>query len=82
MDPKWFGGPPPGWYPDPAGVKAWRWWDGHGSIAFVFAGVALALGVGFAVEGRNVVDLMADSHRRILYPEPSGPPDPVTPLGR
>ena len=23
------GGPPPGWYPDPAGVKAWRWWDGR-----------------------------------------------------
>jgi hypothetical protein len=23
------GGPPPGWYPDPAGVKAWRWWDGY-----------------------------------------------------
>lgn len=20
--------PPPGWYPDPAGEKAWRWWDG------------------------------------------------------
>ncbi len=21
-------GAPPGWYPDPAGMKAWRWWDG------------------------------------------------------
>jgi hypothetical protein len=21
--------PPPGWYPDPAGEKAWRWWDGN-----------------------------------------------------
>lgn len=20
--------PPPGWYPDPAGERAWRWWDG------------------------------------------------------
>ena len=24
----------PGWYPDPAGVKAWRWWDGHGWTEF------------------------------------------------
>jgi hypothetical protein len=22
-------GPPPGWYPDPWGAKAWRWWDGY-----------------------------------------------------
>jgi hypothetical protein len=22
------GPPPPGWYPDPSGEKAWRWWDG------------------------------------------------------
>ena len=29
MDPNWPGGPPPGWYPDPAGQKAWRWWDGY-----------------------------------------------------
>jgi hypothetical protein len=20
---------PPGWYPDPAGQRAWRWWDGY-----------------------------------------------------
>lgn len=29
MHPQWPGGPPPGWYPDPAGERAWRWWDGH-----------------------------------------------------
>ncbi len=28
MQPPGFGGPPPGWYPDPSGEKAWRWWDG------------------------------------------------------
>lgn len=30
MTPNGPGGPPPGWYPDPAGLKAWRWWDGYG----------------------------------------------------
>ena len=34
MNPDWPGGPPPGWYPDPAGVKAWRWWDGQGWTGF------------------------------------------------
>jgi hypothetical protein len=29
VNPQWPGGPPPGWYPDPAGEKAWRWWDGY-----------------------------------------------------
>ena len=29
MHPNWPGGPPPGWYPDPAGERAWRWWDGQ-----------------------------------------------------
>lgn len=29
MDPDWPGGPPPGWYPDPSGQQAWRWWDGY-----------------------------------------------------
>lgn len=29
MTPNWPGGPPPGWYPDPSGEKAWRWWDGY-----------------------------------------------------
>jgi hypothetical protein len=28
------GGPPPGWYPDPAGAKAWRWWDGYAWTEF------------------------------------------------
>ncbi len=28
MYPTGTGGPPPGWYPDPAGARAWRWWDG------------------------------------------------------
>jgi len=26
--PSGTGGPPPGWYPDPSGLKAWRWWSG------------------------------------------------------
>lgn len=29
MNPDAPGAPPPGWYPDPAGVRAWRWWDGY-----------------------------------------------------
>lgn len=29
MHPNGPGGPPPGWYPDPAGERAWRWWDGQ-----------------------------------------------------
>ncbi|HEY5097961.1 MAG TPA: DUF2510 domain-containing protein, partial [Acidimicrobiales bacterium] len=28
MHPTPQGGPPPGWYPDPSGERAWRWWDG------------------------------------------------------
>jgi membrane protease YdiL (CAAX protease family) len=27
--------PPPGWYPDPAGQPAVRWWDGHAWTAYV-----------------------------------------------
>ena len=27
--------PPPGWYPDPAGQSAVRWWDGHGWTSYV-----------------------------------------------
>jgi hypothetical protein len=34
VNPQWPGGPPPGWYPDPAGEKAWRWWDGHQWTAY------------------------------------------------
>ena len=34
MQPNTPGGPPPGWYPDPAGVKAWRWWDGYAWTEF------------------------------------------------
>ena len=25
----WYGPPPAGWHPDPAGANRWRWWDGH-----------------------------------------------------
>jgi hypothetical protein len=28
------GGAPPGWYPDPWGAAAWRWWDGSGWTAY------------------------------------------------
>jgi Domain of unknown function (DUF4328)/Protein of unknown function (DUF2510) len=34
VQPNTPGGPPPGWYPDPAGVKAWRWWDGYAWTEF------------------------------------------------
>ena len=34
VTPNWPGGPPPGWYPDPAGLKAWRWWDGYSWTQF------------------------------------------------
>ena len=34
MTPNRPGGPPPGWYPDPAGQRAWRWWDGYGWTGF------------------------------------------------
>jgi hypothetical protein len=26
---QWYGHPPAGWHPDPAGLNRWRWWDGH-----------------------------------------------------
>lgn len=29
MDDSERGGALPGWYPDPSGAAAWRWWDGH-----------------------------------------------------
>lgn len=34
MHPTPQGGPPPGWYPDPAGERAWRWWDGYRWTAY------------------------------------------------
>jgi hypothetical protein len=49
VDPQSPGGPPPGWYQDPAGEKAWRWWDGHQWTAYASdpsaPGVAAAGGV-------------------------------------
>ncbi len=50
-------------------------------IAFVFAAITLGLGVGFAVQGRAVVGVIADAHRRLLFPEQPGPPDRPTPAG-
>ncbi len=50
-------------------------------IGFVFAAVTLALGVGFALEGRAAVELIADTHRRLLPPGPSGPADQPTAPG-
>lgn len=34
MHPTPQGGPLPGWYPDPAGETAWRWWDGYRWTAY------------------------------------------------
>ncbi len=44
-------------------------------IGFVFAGLTLALGIGFALEAAAAVDLIAAAHRRLLFPEPAGPAD-------
>jgi hypothetical protein len=37
------GGPPPGWYPDPAGERAWRWWDGARWTAYASGPSALTV---------------------------------------
>jgi hypothetical protein len=41
-------------------------------IGFVFAAIGLLLAAGFAVEGTKAVRLIADAHRRVLYPGTSG----------
>ena len=44
---------------------------------FVLAAVTLVLGAGFAFQGTRVVQVVADSHRRLLFPGPPGQTGPT-----
>jgi len=48
---------------------------------FVLAAVTLALGAGFALHGTRAVRVIADSHRRLLFPGPPGHPEQAAAIG-
>ena len=56
-------GPPPGWYPDPAGTPQSRWWDGH-----QWSDHLQSIGLPQQSEGEAQEPIASASHRRKWRP--------------